>query len=295
MDFLLILKTYLLEILPALTLGFFISGLIHEFISSGWVEKNLGRKGVVPILYATITGVFLPICCWGALPVALSFYKKGSKLGPVLAFLVATPATSISALLVTYKLLGIKFTVFIFFAVILLGLFMGIIGNRLSFKPRKPPQEICPHCEEKLPHTHEKNFFKCIQSALKFAFWDMPKEIGLQMILGIILAAVVATFVPFGLWVKDNLGGGYGYAFSVIFGLLMYICSTATVPLVDALVRQGLNIGAGMTLLLVGPITSYGTILVLKKEFGIKILLIYLLFISSGALGLGWLFSMISR
>jgi uncharacterized membrane protein YraQ (UPF0718 family) len=29
---------------------------------------------------------------------------------------------------------------------------------------------------------------------------------------------------------------------------------------------QGMNIGAGMVLLLVGPITSWGTILVMRKE-----------------------------
>jgi len=73
----------------------------------------------------------------------------------------------------------------------------------------------------------------------------------------------------------------------------MYICSTATVPLVDAFIKQGLNIGAGMVLLLAGPITSYGTIPVLKKEFGLKILSIYLLFISAGSLALGYIFSLI--
>ena len=95
------------------------------------------------------------------------------------------------------------------------------------------------------------------------------------MILGIILAAIVATVAPIGLWIKNNLTGMLGYLFALVFGLVMYICSTATVPLVDAFIKQGLGIGAGMVLLLAGPITSYGTILVLKKEFGIKILTIY--------------------
>ena len=73
----------------------------------------------------------------------------------------------------------------------------------------------------------------------------------------------------------------------------MYICSTASVPLVHAFVSQGMNIGAGMVLLLVGPITSWGTILVLRKEFGAKTLLAYLAVISVMALALGWCFSMI--
>src|SRR3989338_3445018 len=99
-QFIFILGHYLVEIIPALAVGLFLSGLIHEFVSQSWVERNLGKTGFKSIFYATITGPVLPICCWGALPVAVSFYKKGSKLGPVLSFLVATPATSISALLV---------------------------------------------------------------------------------------------------------------------------------------------------------------------------------------------------
>ena len=293
MDFLIVLKHYLLEILPALAIGFFLSGLIHEFIPTSLVERSLGKKGLRAIFYATIAGTILPICCFGSLPIALTFYKKGSKLGPVLAFLVATPATSVSALLVTYKLLGIEFTIFIFLSVILMGMLMGIIGNRLSFTPRKDTKEVCPHCNDETPHSHKRGFLQRMQSVIKFAFWDMPKEIGLEMMLGIVLAAIVATFVPVGLWIKNNLVGFFGYAFALVFGLVMYICSTATVPLVDAFIKQGLSLGAGMVLLLAGPITSYGTILVLKKEFGMKILLIYLTFISLASLGLGYLFSLI--
>lgn len=73
----------------------------------------------------------------------------------------------------------------------------------------------------------------------------------------------------------------------------MYVCSTASVPLVHALVSQGMNIGAGMLLLLVGPITSWGTILVLRKEFGGKTLLTYLVVVSIMASALGYCFSMI--
>jgi len=73
----------------------------------------------------------------------------------------------------------------------------------------------------------------------------------------------------------------------------MYICSTASVPLVHAFISQGMNIGAGMVLLIVGPVTSWGTILVLRKEFGGKILLTYLAVISAIALALGYCFSII--
>jgi len=104
-QFFLVLKDYLIEVLPFLAVGFLLSGLIHEFIPAGWVERHLGGKGIKPLLYSTLVGTALPICCIGALPVAVSLHQKGARLGPVLAFLVATPATSVTALLVCYGLI----------------------------------------------------------------------------------------------------------------------------------------------------------------------------------------------
>jgi len=294
-NFFQVLQHYLIDVVPALAFGFFLSGIVQEFIPADWVEKNLGKKGLKSIFYATFVGTILPICCWGALPVAVSFHKKGSKMGPILAFLVAAPATSVSAILVTYRLLGLKFALFIFFAVILMGMLIGIIGNLLAFNiPQKTNTQICPHCEAGItPHIQKRKPFGRIKRILKYAYWDMPKEIWLETLLGIILAALVATFLPLGLWVRRNLSGFFGYIFALIFGLAMYICATGAVPFVDALIKQGMNIGAGMALLLIGPITSYGTILVLRKEFGMKVLLVYLSFISLSGLVLGYIFSLI--
>lgn len=273
---------YSREIIPALALGFFLSGLAHEFIPQGWVDRNLGKSGIRPILISTFVGAMLPICCWGSLPVAVGFYKKGARLGPVLAFLVATPATSISALIVSYTLLGLKFTAFIFTAVIIMGIAVGLVGNKLRYiRGAKAKEDICPHCNTTASTCgHKKGIRRRVQAVLKYAYIDMPKEIGLEIMIGVVLAAFVAAYVPLGVLIEKYLSGPLGYVFSLIFGLAMYICSTATVPLADAFIKQGMNVGAAMVLMLVGPITSYGTILVLRKEFGTKILFIYLSVIS---------------
>lgn len=289
--FLMALHHYFVEVVPAVLFGFLLSGIIYELVPTAWVDKYLGKKGILSVLAATIVGTFLPICCWGSLPIAVSFYKKGAGLGPVLAFLVATPATSISALFVTYKLLGFGFMLYVFFGVILMGLISGLVGNELKFKPRFAEKEICPHCDEETiigePHKHNRKVIEVISSILKYAFWEMPRELGREILIGLILAALVASVFPIGYLIKHYLSGWLGYLFSVIFGLLMYICSTASVPLVDAFIRQGMSMGAGMVLLLIGPITSYGTILVLRKEFGMRILLIYLALVVFLSLGLG--------
>ncbi|MFC1874992.1 permease [Chloroflexota bacterium] len=328
-QFFITFKDYLLDVLPFLVIGLFLSGLVNEFVPTGWVERHLGGRGIKPLLYATIAGTILPICCIGSLPVAVSLHQKGARLGPVLAFLVATPATSITALLVSYSLLGIKFTAFLFFAVILIGLLIGFIGNFIRFKPGAfaSPREqkatdpvcgmsvdvsketkteyggkvyyfCCRSCQQKFEGSPEEfigtssnRIAHRMKHVFRYAFIDMVREIGPELLLGLALAALVGALTPVGEFVGKYFGGGLGYAFSLVFGMMMYICSTASVPLVHAFITQGMNIGAGMVMLIVGPVTSWGTILVLRKEFGGRVLLVYLVTISVAALTLGYLFS----
>jgi uncharacterized membrane protein YraQ (UPF0718 family) len=329
LQYLIVFKEYLIEILPFLAMGFLLSGLIHEFVPTRWVERRLGGRGVKPILCSTLIGTILPLCCFGSLPVAVSLRQKGARLGPVLAFLVATPATSISALLVAYGLLGLKFTVFIFFAVLVMGLAIGMVGNGIEGKAKvfvSPVEQAldpvcgmnvevekaakseyggetyyfcCSHCQQAFEGSPEeyiggsRQIGHRVKHVFRYAFVDMVKDIGPELVLGLALAALVAAVAPVGEFVGAHFARGWGYLFALGFGLIMYICSTASVPLVHAFVMQGMNIGAGMVLLLVGPITSWGTILVLRKEFGGKILAVYLVVVSAMSSALGYCFSLI--
>lgn len=290
-------KHYFIEMFPALVFGFLLSGVVHEFIPDKWINKHLGGKGIKGVFWSTFIGTLVPVCCWGCLPIAVSFRKKGASLGPILAMLIATPATSVNALIVTGKLLGIKFAVYLFFSVITMGIIAGLIGNRIKLKQTVGCSGDC-NCKEGNHNDLEskpikKTFISRVASVLRFSFIQMPKDIGKETFLGLILAAAVDSLMPVGYLVRHYLRGSIGYLFALIFGLLMYLCATMGVPLVDALIKQGLEKGAGFVLLLVGPITSYGTTLVLKKEFGMKVLIIYLSLVSVMALFFGYIYSFI--
>lgn len=290
-------KHYFIEMFPALAIGFLLSGIIHEFIPDAWINKHLGGRGLKGVLWSTLVGTLVPVCCWGCLPIAVSFRKKGASLGPILAMLIATPATSINALIVTAKLLGLKFAVYLFFSVILMGITAGLIGNRIKLKKIIKNNDAC-NCKEAdsgYPGSGitKKPLLYRLASVFRFAYIQMPKDIGKETLLGLAMAASVDSIMPVSYLVKHYLRGGMGYLFALIFGLVTYMCATMGVPLVDALIKQGLSRGAGFVLLLAGPITSYGTILVLRKEFGMKVLLIYLGLICSLSLILGYIFSFI--
>jgi len=290
------LKHYVLDISVVLLIGFLLSGIFYEFVPQSIVKKYLVKKNFFTLLTIILIGMILPICCIGSLPMAIGFRQKGVKLGNVLAFLVATPATSVTSVLLTLKFFGPSFTIYLCISVLILGFVIGILGNildkKLSFDNTENVFHAIDFFSQFLP---KKTFLEKIKSALNYAFVYLPKEIGLEILIGLLLASFISSLNIVKIFVENFLVGIYGYLFSVIFGVLMYICSTASVPLVYALHHQGLSIGPSLVLLILGPLTSYATLLVVRKEFGYKILIFYLTTIIIFSLISGYIFDVLKN
>jgi len=271
--------SYLNEIWLTLLIGFFLSGVVYQFIPAESINKYLGEKKFSSLLLASLVGVILPVCCIGSLPIAITLKRKGASLGSVLAFLVATPATSVTALFVCWKLLGPLFTISIFFAVILMALILGVVIDALGIKAtgtlEKKEEDHCCHDAEAAGHSHETTLQKW-KNIMKYAFITLPKEIGVEVVIGLTAASFIAVYEPLHGLIEEYVVGMAGYLIILFMGVLTYVCSTASVPLADALITTGISQGQALCYLIVGPVTSYGTILIIKKDFGGKVLVIYL-------------------
>jgi len=267
------------ELWLTLAVGFLISGIFFKCVPSGIVERHLGEKGMRPIFIAAFIGALLPVCCVGSLPIALTLKRKGAALGAVLAFLVATPATSVSALIVCWKLFGLGFTIYIFVAIIVMALVLGVIINKVHLKSVPAQGEVDESCcqpEHQNAQGSNTPIGQKIKEIFIYAFVTLPKEIGVAIIIGIALASFITVFEPIQHLIREYLTGMAGYFFVLTIGLVTYVCSTASVPMADAFLQSGMSYGQGLSYLLIGPITSYGTILVIRKDFGSRVLAIYL-------------------
>lgn len=277
-DFLSIFVHYVDEIWLTLAVGFLLSGIMYLYLPADSVEKYLGKKGVKPILVSSFIGTILPVCCIGTLPIAVTLNRKGASLGAVLAFLITTPATSISALIVCLKLMGIQFTVLIFIAVVLMGLVVGLICNSMSttFTSHSETDWKDDSCCEKPGDVPVDTFFGKIKKVLHYAFIELPRNMGLEILVGIALASLITVVQPIQTFIQEHLLGAIGYIFILFFGLITYVCSTASVPMAHAFLNSGMSSGQSLCYLLVGPITSYSAIMIVRKDFGNKVLGLYL-------------------
>lgn len=282
---------YVRELFVPILLGFIFSGLINEFVPEQFVQKHLGDDSLWSIFTATWVGALLPVCCMGSLPIAITLRKKGARLGPVLAFLVTTPATSAPAMLVSWKLMGLTYTVFMAAAVIVMGFVMGLIGNRIKMPPAKEGESCQSCCGTGDGHDHRRGpLVPRIQSALRYSLIELPRKIGFEILIGAVVASVIVSFEPVRDFVRAQLSGFKGYLILIVIGLIDYVCSTGSVPVANALVQSGVSYGKSMVYLLMGPITSYATMLVIRKEFGGRVLALYLFVIIAFSLLAGLLY-----
>ncbi len=274
----------LAEMSPYLLLGFLFAGLLSVLVSPSAVARHLGGRGIVPVAKASLFGVPLPLCSCGVIPVAASLRRHGASRGATTAFLLSTPQTGVDSIFVTYSLLGLAVAILRPIAAFLTGIAGGWLVGVLvrDDKPTKPQADNSTGTSCLLPESGGK-----LRRLWDYGFVDLPRDIGRPLIVGLILAGIIAAAIP-----ADYFAGLRGTALwpklvMLVAGIPIYVCATGSVPIAAALVHQGVSPGAALVFLVAGPATNMATVAVILKTMGRKTVFIYLATVAFGSLASG--------
>ena len=284
-NFILELWSLTKDMSPYLLLGFLIAGILSVVISPAFVEKNLGGKGLFPIVKASLFGIPLPLCSCGVIPVATSLYKHGANKSATTSFLISTPQTGVDSILVTYSLLGPIFAIFRPIAALLAGIVGGLaveITDNGSESNVNPSTQVI---------DNDKSFFRRIY---EYGFISLPQDIGKPLILGIVVAAMISMVVPDDFFASYFGNGFVGLIIMMFAGIPIYVCATASVPIALALMIKGLSPGAAFVFLMTGPATNAATISTVWKILGKQTAFIYLAAVSGCSLVGGFFINLFS-
>ena len=108
---------------------FYIGRCTSHVLTPRRFQKQLGNKKFSSLIKSTISGMFLPICSCGVIPLGISMYYSGAYLGPVLAFMTSTPIINPIAVVLCLGLLGPKVTIIYLIAGFLVPFLVGFLGN----------------------------------------------------------------------------------------------------------------------------------------------------------------------
>ncbi|MFI3292746.1 MAG: SO_0444 family Cu/Zn efflux transporter [Rikenellaceae bacterium] len=298
MNYLNELLTILNEMSPYLILGFFISGLLHVYVPKNLYARFLHRKGFRSVVGAALLGVPIPLCSCGVIPTAMSLKKEGASDGATVAFLVGTPQTGVDSILATYSLLGLPFAIIRPIASLCVGIFGGVLVDKFgSEKNKKIDYSKMKFSSQPATDTHHSHIHTCgcgcdhstpqkpsLKAALRYGFVEIMGDFGKWLIVGLFIAAAITAFVPDSVFVMFREHYMLNILLILLVSVPMYICATGSVPIALSLMLKGISPGAAFVLLLAGPATNIASLIILKREIGMRKTIIYLISIVIGAI-----------
>ena len=303
------LVTLFSEMAPFLLLGFLLAGILHVWVPNHLYVPKISKTNFKSVLWSALFGIPLPICSCGVIPTSIALRKEGASKGASVSFLISTPATGVDSILATYSLLGGPFAILrpvaAFMTAMLGGLFTNVVtkkepetGVAVVGETHEPhhEHEHCDcdgdHCscsQEGHDEHSKKSFVQKVRETLEYGFVNMIGDVSKWLIIGLLLGALIAAFVPDDFFLFLHEYPLLCMVVVLVLAMPMYTCATGSIPLALALVEKGITPGAALVLLMAGPATSIASMLVVGKAFGKRTLAAYLTSIALGALFFGFI------
>ena len=249
-----------LDSAPAVLLAYITAGFVHAYLPTGglaWMSKGSRlRQG----LAGMAVGLPLPICSCGVVPLYQQLVQRGASTTAAVAFLIATPELGIDAILLSVPLLGTQYTVIRVAAAALAAMTVALLVGALV--PRKRAAlPLLGEATESPANTRDR-----LAQAARSGLADMVDHTAPWILAGIVVAAFATPLLE-GSWLTQLPTGVDVLVFAAV-GMPLYICASASTPLVAVLVAAGVSPGAGLALLLTGPATNIGTLGILTRLHG---------------------------
>lgn len=290
-----------------LLLGLIAAGLVKAYIPADAMRRWLGGRGLSAIARATLFGAPLPLCSCGVLPAALGLRRSGASKEATVAFLIATPETSIDSVAVTYALMGPVMALYRPLAALVTAVVAGLLTAWVDNEPAAAVTRQAVACSGNTgccagqtpaseascctPQTTDCCTPSVVPAAkwlqaVKFAGGELLDDISKWLAVGIVIAGVIATVIPPG-WLAQWGGGLPAMLVMLAVGIPMYICATASTPVAAGLLLAGVSPGTVLVFLLAGPATNMAGLLLVRAELGNRVIAAYLVGIAGVSLVMG--------
>jgi uncharacterized membrane protein YraQ (UPF0718 family) len=272
-----------------LFIGIIFTAIFQSFIDkkklSDWVKKH----SHISIIGAAAFGVISPLGTYVCIPMAGSLYRKGTPLGPLMAFLVASPILNPTIFMLTVGAFGYSLALVRLFSGVLLGVFAGYLFTYLGKKVGEVTiieEEMPDNPSSEPQRTFLQKFFKEFKGSTVY----MVKYFS----LAIIIAAAIKNVITVD-QVEWLLGSGsfMSIVFAAGAGIPLYSCGGAAIPVLYQLAEMGMTKGAILAFFISGPSTRISNLVIVNSVFNIRILFIYLTIVIIGAVMFGFLYNLV--
>ena len=269
----------------------YIISYIQSYFPPERSKKIMGRfHGIWANCIAALLGTVTPFCSCSSIPLFIGFTGAGLPLGVTFSFLISSPMVDLGSLVLLMSIFGVKVAALY----VILGLVIAVAGGTLIEK-----LHMENHVEEfirkgstadiALPTLTQKERLIYAKSAVAETF----KKVFPYILVGVGVGAVIHNWIPES-WVMSVLGSDnpLGVILATIIGIPMYADIFGTIPIAEALLAKGAQLGTVLAFMMGVTTLSLPSVIMLRKAVKPKLLGVFVTICAVGIITVGYLFNL---
>lgn len=279
-----------LKITALLCLLIFMISYIQSYFPPERSKRILGRfHGIAANIISALLGTVTPFCSCSSIPLFIGFTGAGLPLGVTFSFLISSPMVDLGSLVLLMSIFGGKVAVVYVAVGLVIAVVGGTIIERLHMEPyvedfiRKAGRV---DMEAPVLTARERVRFAIEQVASTF------KKVFLYILIGVGIGAFIHNWIPES-WIEAVLGGSnpFGVIFATLVGIPMYADIFGTIPVAEALLYKGAQLGTILAFMMAVTTLSLPSMIMLRKAVKPKLLTLFISICIIGIIIIGYLFN----
>ena len=279
-----------LKITVLLCVLIFMISYIQSYFPPERSKKIMGRfHGVWANLMAALLGTVTPFCSCSSIPLFIGFTSAGLPLGVTFSFLISSPMVDLGCLVLLMSIFGTK----VAFTYVILGLILSVLGGTLIEK-----LHMENHVEDFIrsansvdidsPDLTRKDRVIYARDQVESTF----KKVLPYLLIGVGIGAVIHNWIPES-WIEAVLGSHnpFGVILAALLGVPMYADIFGTIPVAEALLYKGAQLGTVLSFMMAVTTLSLPSIIMLRKAVKPKLLSLFVAICTIGIIIVGYLFN----
>lgn len=268
----------------------FLISYIQSYFPPERSKKIMGRfHGIGANSMAALLGTVTPFCSCSSIPLFIGFTSAGLPLGVTFSFLISSPMVDLGSLVLLISVFGFKVAV----VYVIVGLVVAIIGGSLieKMKMEQYVEEFIRTAgsvdiESLELSKKDRVIYAKEQVAATF------KKVFPYILVGVGLGAAIHNWIPES-WITAVLGSNnpFGVVLATLLGVPMYADIFGTIPVAEALLYKGAQLGTVLAFMMAVTTLSLPSIIMLRKAVKPKLLGTFIAICTIGIIIVGYLFN----
>ena len=268
----------------------FIISYIQSYFPPERSKRILGRfHGIGANIVSALLGTVTPFCSCSSIPLFIGFTGAGLPLGVTFSFLISSPMVDLGSIVLLMSIFGAKVAL-VYVAV---GLVIAVAGGTIIEKlhmERYVESFILTaggvDIESPTLTRRERVQYAADQVVSTF------KKVFPYILVGVGIGSVIHNWIPQS-WVETVLGSSnpFGVILAVLVGVPMYADIFGTIPVAEALLAKGAQLGTVLSFMMAVTTLSLPSVIMLRKAVKPKLLALFIAVCTLGIIIVGYLFN----